>query len=573
MAFRNPKLLIIDDSEIDVKNLYINLADYWKNLIYKHVDNISEFQFAIHESSWDVIIAEYSLPQFNSLNALDLLKRNNKEIPFILYSKNANERIALAAIRYGANDYLYKGYSSRLILTIERELKYIDLKRKQRQTESQIFHMTYYDELTGLPTYKLFCEKASELLSGQIEQGRIAAIYSIEIERLPRISNASGHDIADALIKQFVYRSSVYLVKNCLFTRLEGGKFVFLKGDIANISDAQMFANELLKLSSMPFMIDNLEFYITLNIGVSIYPDDGEGIEILLANSESTLALNRGSWRNNYKFYTKEIGDASLRRMLLGASLRRAIEKNELVLYYQPIVDIQTGKIISAETLVRWNHPEFGLLSPDKFIPLAEETSIIVEIGKWVLLEACKQAKFWRDAGGDSISISVNISAIELSQSYYLAYIAEVLKKAKLDPDYLELEITESVLMQDTEDSIEVLRELRQMGVKIAIDNFGVGYSSLSCLKRYPIDVLKMDRSFAKDMIMNSDNSSIVNAIVALAKSLGISVLAKGIETQEQLDFLSQIKCHRAQGFLFGQPVAGENLLSLIKLRKTGTFA
>lgn len=573
MAIRNPKLLIIDDSETDVEELYINLTECCKNLFYKRIDNISDFQIAIHESSWDVIIAEYSLSQFDSLNALDILKRSSREIPFIIYSRNTNEQVALAAIRYGANDYLYKDNSFRLMLAIERELKYIDLRRMQRQTESRIFHMTYYDELTGLPTYKLFCEKAPELLSDQIDQGKIAALYSIEIAPLPGVSNTHGYDIADALIKQFVYRISVYVVKNCLFTRLEGGKFVFLKGDISNISDAQMFANDILKLGSMPFMVDGLEYYVTLNIGISIYPEDGEEMNVLLANSENTLSLDRGSWRNHYKFYTKEIGEASLMRTLLAASLRRAIEKNELVLHYQPIVDIQSGIIVGAETLVRWDHPEFGLLSPDKFIPLAEETSIIVEIGKWVLNEACKQAKFWRDAGGDPISIAVNISAIELNQSYYLSYITDALKKAKLDPDCLELEITESVLIRDAEESIRVLCELKQMGVKIAVDNFGVGYSSLSCLKKYPIDILKIDRSFAKDMIKNADSSCIVNAIVMLAKNFGILAIAKGIEIQEQLDFLSEIKCNRAQGFLFSQPVTAENLLSLIKQRKTGTFS
>lgn len=573
MVFRNPKLLIIDDSKTDAEDLSINLTECYKNLIYKRIDNITEFQIAIHESTWDVIIAEYSLSQFDSLNALDLLKRSNKEIPFIIYSKNTSEQVALAAIRYGASDYLYKGHSARLMLAIERELKYINLKCKQRQTESQIFHMTYYDELTGLPSYKLFCEKASGLLSRQIDRGKMVAVYFIEMERLPRISNTRGHAIADALIKQFVYHLSVYMGNNCLFTRLEGERFIFFKGDISNIYDAQMFANEILKLASVPIMLDDLEFYISLNIGISISPKDGDKIEVLLANLENTLSLDRGSWRNNYKFYTKEMGEASLKRTLLGASLRRAIEKNELVLYYQPIVDVPTGVIIGAESLVRWNHPEYGLLSPDKFIPLAEGTSVIVEMGKWVLLEACKQAKFWRNEGGDPISIAVNISAIELDQPHYLPYLAEVLKRTKLEPEYLELEITESVLIRDTEESIRVLRELKKMGVKIAIDNFGVGYSSLSCLKKYPIDVLKIDRSFAKGMLKNSDSSSIVNAIVALAKSLNISALAKGIETQEQLDFLNEIECSAAQGFLFSHPVTGKGLLSLIKQRKTGTFS
>lgn len=572
MVPRNPKLLIIDDCEIDDKSLYINLTEYWKKLIYKRVSSISEFLAALYDSSWDAIIAEYSLPQFDALNALDLLKRSGKEIPFFIYSKNTDENNALAAIRHGACDYVYKGCSFRLVFALERELKLIDLKRKQRQTESQFFHLAYYDELTGLPKYKLFCEKASEVLSNRSAQGKIAAVYSIKIDQLPTVGNSRGYNIADALIKQFVYRLSVHTGRNCLLTRLEGGRFTFLNGEVNTLDEVQIFASQILKLGSMPFMIENLEFYISLNIAITIYPDDGSDIEVLLTNSESTLAVNKGSWKNSYQFYTKEVSEISLRRTLLSASLRRALEKNEFVLYYQPIIDVKSGQITGVETLVRWDHPEFGLLQPDKFIPLADETSLIVEIGKWVLQEACKQARYWQDAGGEPISIAVNTSAIELGQSPYLNYITEVLKKERFDPALLELEITESVLMRDADTSIKVLRELKQMGIKIAIDNFGIGFTSLNCLKKYPIDILKMDRSLTNDMTTSADSLSIVNAIVGLAKNLGILVLAKGIETQEQLDLLTKMNCNKVQGFIFSEPVTGEKLLSFIKLRKTGTF-
>ncbi|MCW5598820.1 MAG: EAL domain-containing protein [Nitrosomonas sp.] len=572
MVPRNPKLLIIDDCEIDSKSLYINLAKYWKKLIYKRISSISEFQAALYDSSWDAVIAEYSLPQFDALNALDLLKRSGKEIPFFIYSKNTDENNALAAMRHGACDYLHKGFSFRLVFALERELKLIDLKRKQRQTESQFFHLAYYDELTGLPKYKLFCEKASEVLSNRSAQGKIAAIYSIKIEHLPTVGNSRGYNIADALIKQFVYRLSVHTGRNCLLTRLEGGRFTFLNGEVNTLDEVQVFANQILKLGSLPFMIENLEFYISLNIGITIYPDDGSDIEVLLTNSESTLAVNKGSWKNSYQFYTKEVSEISLQRTFLSASLRRALEKNEFVLYYQPIIDVKIGRITGVETLVRWDNPEFGLLQPDKFIPLADETSLIVDIGKWVLQEACKQARYWQDAGGEPISIAVNTSAIELGQSHYLNYITEVLKKERFDPALLELEITESVLMHDTDTSIKVLRELKQMGIKIAIDNFGIGFTSLNCLKKYPIDILKMDRSLTNDMTTSADSLSIVNAIVGLAKNLGVLVLAKGIETREQLDLLTKMNCNKVQGFIFSEPVTGEKLLSFIKLRKTGTF-
>jgi EAL domain-containing protein (putative c-di-GMP-specific phosphodiesterase class I) len=243
------------------------------------------------------------------------------------------------------------------------------------------------------------------------------------------------------------------------------------------------------------------------------------------------------------------------------------------VLHYQPVIDLRSGEIIAAEALVRWDHPEFGLLLPEKFIPIADETGYIIEIGKWVLYEACRQAKSWHDIGYKSISIAVNISAIELDQTQLINHVAGVLHTTGLDPNRLELEITESVMMQDAEASIRTLHELKQMGIRIAVDDFGTGYSSLSYLRRLPIDTIKIDQSFAKDMASNSDSAAIVTAIIALARSLNLTIQAEGIETQEQIEFLHKVNCHHAQGYLLNQPVSAESFLSLIEQRRTGTFS
>ena len=269
----------------------------------------------------------------------------------------------------------------------------------------------------------------------------------------------------------------------------------------------------------------------------------------------------------------KEIGEASSRRIKLERALRKAISKKELLLHYQPIVDLQTGGIMGAEALVRWNHPEFGLLSPDYFIPLAHETGIIIDIGKWVLQQACKQAKSWHDAGYNSLLIAVNISAIELDQYQLINHISEVLVETSMPPDLLELEITESVLMHDPETSIKTLQGLKEMGIKIAVDDFGTGYSSLSYLKRLPINILKIDRSFTRDIDTDPDSLAIIIAIIALAKSLDLSVLAEGIETKEQFEFLYNAQCDRAQGFLFSKPVNAMSFMALLEQRKTGTLA
>ena len=259
--------------------------------------------------------------------------------------------------------------------------------------------------------------------------------------------------------------------------------------------------------------------------------------------------------------------------MKLERSLRKSIDNKELILHYQPIVDMRTGSIIGSEALVRWNHPEFGMILPDQFIPIADETGFIIDIGKWVLREACAQTKQWHDAGYDSLSISVNVSAIELDQSHFLTNVSNVLAEIDLCPDALELEITESVLMQDSDTSIRILRELKDMGVKIAVDDFGTGYSSLNYLKRLPIDILRIDRSFTRDIVSDSDSSAIVIAIISLVRNLGLCALAEGVETKDQFDFLYQEECDRAQGYLFSKPVCAKYFHFLLEQRKTGTLS
>lgn len=572
MPYSNLKLLIIDHSEADVNRLREDLARNGKQLLYKHVDSLAGFQSALNESSWDAIVSEYSMAGFDALRALDLLKASNQFIPFIVYTSVTDEQTVLSVLRKGASDCVQKGHSMHLKMVIDRELEYMDLKRRKRQADSYIYRMTYFDELTGLPKRNLFCEKVASLLSDDArEDGTFSAVYFIDVDRLPRINSTYGFGVGDILIQQLANRLSIYSNRECILTRIDGSKFAFFHAGLTNVHQVQLFANQILRLTATPFTINNLELYVTLNMGICIYPDDGKNIEMLLANAENTLSFRKETWRNTYKFYAKEIGEASSQRMDLELSLRRAIDNKELVLHYQPVIDLGTHEIIGVEALVRWNHPEFGLLMPDKFIPIADETGFIIEIGKWVLYEACKQAKAWQETGHESIFIAVNISAIELDQSQLINHVAGVLHTTELNPNRLELEITESVLMQDAEASIRTLHELKQMGVRIAIDDFGTGYSSLSYLRRFPIDIIKIDRSFAKDMASDSDNSAIVTAIIALAKSLDLTVEAGGVETQAQLEFLHKAGCHHAQGYLFSHPVTADKLFALIEQRKTGT--
>ncbi|SEJ11152.1 EAL domain-containing protein [Nitrosomonas eutropha] len=574
MSYGKLKLLIIGHSKADVNQLSTDFSRNGKQLIYQHANSLPDVRAALDTSSWDAVIAEYSMAGFDALQVLDLLKTRHQTTPFILYTSITDEQVILSALRNGASDCVPKGHSTRLILAINRGFELMDLKRRKRQADSHIYRMTYYDELTGLPKHNLFCEKAAALLSNNaVIDGMIAAIYFIDINRLSRINSKYGYSINDQLIQQFASRLSIYSDNSCILARTEGGNFVFLKTSLASTSQAQIFANQLLKLATTPFIINDLEFYITLTIGICLYPRDGREIEVLLANAENASSFTRKIWPNTYRFYAREIGEASLQKVKIEQSLQKIINDKELVLHYQPVIDLMTGKIIGVEALVRWRHPELGLIPPDKFVPLAIESGSIVKIGKWVLHEACRQAKSWQDAGLEPAFIAVNLSAIELDQLQLINHVAEALHATGLDPSKLELEINESVLMQDIDGSTRILNELKKMGVKIVMDNFGTGYSSLNHLRRLPIDTIKIGQPLVQDIASKSDSSVIITAIIALARNLGMQIRAEGVQSQTQLDFLKQANCHHVQGFLFTPPLSAEHFLPLIEQRKTGTFS
>ena len=562
------RVLMVEDSEDDAHLLCSELATAGQELTYKQVDCLSGMQAALQESDWDIVISDHSMPSFSSLEALDLLKQSGKDIPFIIYSGNIGEQVAISAMRHGAHDYIYKGNRARLVPSIERELKNAAIRRAQKQAEDHIYQLAYHDELTGLPKRNLFCEKVAKMLSQRADAGAAAALYFIDLDRLMRINNTYGYAMGDALIRQVAQRLQNCVGDGGVLARIGGDKFAVFRGSIDDLHEIQAFADHLMESFTVPFAIDNLEFDVTLSMGICTYPADGEDVSTLLVNAESAMMLAKTLWRNNYKHYVKEMGEASSRRLALETSLRRAVERRELLVQYQPIVDLRTGSFTGAEALVRWNHPQFGLLAPDKFIPLADETGLIIEIGEWVLHHACMQMKSWHDMGFYPMTISVNVSAVQLGQPQLLNHVAGVLDKTGLDPACLELEITESVLMQDAEATINMLRALKEMRIKISVDDFGTGFSSLSYLKRFPIDILKIDKSFTRDIDMDPDNSAIVTAIAALARSLNLSVLAEGVESKQQLDFLREEKCDRVQGFFFSKPLNPEVLLSVMEEKR-----
>jgi len=341
--------------------------------------------------------------------------------------------------------------------------------------------------------------------------------------------------------------------------RQGGDEFVILLAEIERLQDAALIAEKLITAFTVPHLVSGHELHVTLSIGISVYPDDSLNAESVMQNADTAMYHAKACGRNNYQFFTADMNANAVRRLSVENSLRRALKHGEFKLHYQPQIDISSGEMTGCEALIRWLDPEFGMIYPVHFVSIAEECGLIVPIGRWVMREACRQVKAWLDSGLDAVPVSVNISAVEFRHKNFLEGVSQILKETGLAPCYLELELTEGILMHDAEASALVLEALKRMGLKLAIDDFGTGYSSLSYLKRFPIDTLKIDQSFVRDIATDTDGATIVSAVIGMGKNLNQRVIAEGVETPDQLDFLRTQRCAVGQGYLFGHPASAED--------------
>lgn len=433
----------------------------------------------------------------------------------------------------------------------------------RKQAEERLRVLAYHDPLTGLPNRALFHTLLSQALAKAQRHHRLGAVLFIDLDRFKNINDTLGHPVGDLLLKEAATRLMACLRQSDTIARLGGDEFTILLEEIAHERDAIIVAQKILAALAEPFNLAGHEVFVTASIGISLFPHDGNDVEALLKNADTALYRTKEQGRNGYTLYTAEMNALALKRMALENSLRRAVERSEFLLHYQPRVALDTGRVICVEALLRWQHPELGLVMPDQFISLAEETGLIMPVGEWVLRTACAQAKAWQASGFPALRVSVNLSARQFSQPGIVAQVAKALSDAGLAPNSLELELTESTVMQDAEDAIAKLNALKQLGVYLSIDDFGAGYSSLEYLKHFPIDTLKIDRSFVQDVPGNSDDGAIVRAIIAMAHSLKIKVTAEGVETAEQLGFLRAYQCDEMQGYYFGMPLPTHEFLKL----------
>ena len=428
----------------------------------------------------------------------------------------------------------------------------------------KLAHLAHHDFLTDLPNRLLLNDRITQAITLAQRGGTQLAVLFLDLDKFKHINDSLGHEAGDKLLQSVTRRLSACVRNSDTVSRQGGDEFVILLTGGKYGEEAALTADKILAELALPHHVDKHELHITASIGISVYPEDGQNAETLIKNADTAMYHAKEKGRNNFQFFSSEMNTRAVARQIIEAHLRFALEKGEFLLHYQPKVNLDTGMITGAEALLRWKHSEWGMIPPEKFVSIAEDCGLIVPIGRWVLREACTQAKQWLDAGLMSGSIAVNISALEFRKANFVEGVRDILSDTGLGADSLQLEITESVLMRDAESSTSILQDLKNIGVRLAVDDFGTGYSSLGYLQRFPIDALKIDRSFVHDIGSAAHDGLIVGAVIGMGNNLHLQVVAEGVENQEQLAFLRGAHCDEGQGYVFSRPLVASQFAKLL---------
>lgn len=434
---------------------------------------------------------------------------------------------------------------------------------ENKQAIERINYLAHYDVLTDLPNRVSMQGRVADILAKAKISGTKVAILFVDLDRFKAINDSLGHHAGDAVLKGVASRLKACMRASDVVSRLGGDEFVVVLPQ-TDAEGAKEVASKIREALSVPYVFDNQNLTVTPTIGISVFPDDGEDADTLIRNADSALYHAKDGGRNNYLFFTQRMNLAAIERMVLENGMRAALDRNEFVLHYQPQIELETGTLVGCEALIRWQHPERGLLQPARFIPLAEESDLIVAMGDWVTREACRQNAAWQGAGLPPLTVSVNLSARQLVNRSLTKTVLDILRENRLAPHYLELELTESMLMDNAGTPVNVIAELANHGVTFAIDDFGTGYSNLAYLRRFPIHRLKLDQSFVRGITSHQGDAAIVHAVLGLASNLGLKVLAEGVETSEQLEFLRNEGCDEIQGYFIGKPMPADQFAALL---------
>lgn len=563
-------ILVVDDEIISRSTIEILLTAEGYELIF--AENGKEALVKAAELIPDLMLLDVMMPEMNGFEVCQQLRANPRttKLPVVMITALDDRESRLRGLEVGADDFMSKPFDRAELRARIRTITRLNRYRRLVETEEKLVYLANYDTLTNLPNRNLLIERLQQSLGHARRNHQRVAVLVLDLDSFRIINDSFGHDCADNLLRE-IARRLIPIVSEIEATvaRVSGDEFVIVFDSDNLVKEVSEVAQRLLNHISKPIMLNKHEIIVTASVGISVYPSDGEEAAILLKNANTAVSRAKAAGKNTYQFFTTEMNQVALKRLILENQLRRVLERKELCLFYQPQIALNTGQIVGVEALLRWQHPESGLLSPNQFVAVAEEMDLIIPIGEWVLRTACLQNQAWQVAGLPPIRISINVSSRQFKPAHWLQTIKNVLQESQLAPNYLELELTESVLMAENNDNnnniVAVLTELRTMGVQIAIDDFGTGYSSLSYLKRLPVNTLKIDRSFVQDINFNRDDAAIITAIIALAHSLHLAVVAEGVENQEQLLFLQSRQCEIVQGYLFSPPLSQTEMTKLLQ--------
>ncbi len=550
-------LLAVEDNPGDARLLREMLRDEGGyNACLLHASNMAEAEVILGDHAVDIILLDLGLPDVQGLDAVRRARAAAPRLPLIVLTGLDDEEVAGQALQEGAQDYIIKGQIDLrgLLRAIRYAVERKSMEDSARDMALKIAHTAKHDDLTGLPNRVLLSDRIDFAISLAMRHKTKLAVLFLDLDGFKHINDSLGHSTGDELLKSIGGRVLSSVRGADTVSRQGGDEFVVLLADVQRAEDAAISATRILESVAQVHNIDEQDLHVTASLGISIYPDDGHNAETLIKNADTAMYQAKDMGRHTYQFFKPAMNDRAVERLSIETDLRRALERNELELHYQPKVDLATGLISGAEALLRWNHPIRGWIPPAQFISVAEDCRLILPIGEWVLREACRQAQRWRADGLSFGSMAVNVSAVQFREHNFAQRVFSVLAQAGMDPKRLELELTESVLMTGAESTASTLQTLRRAGVKVALDDFGTGYSSLSYLERFPVDCLKIDQSFIRQISAVGAKNTLVTAIINMAHTLGLRVVAEGIETENELKFIKSCGCDEGQGYYFSRP-------------------
>lgn len=526
------------------------------------VETRHDFLNQVAGKDWDLILSDYALPAFDGLTALEIATRKCPDTPFIFVTGTLGEDTAVESLKRGATDYVLKQGMKRLSGSVRRALnERAEKKRREKveveldRSEERLRFLACHDALTCLPNRTLFEDRLAQILSDAGRRGEHVALVFIDLDRFKDVNEWLGHTAGDIVLKESAARLRKCARNSDTVARLGGDEFVIVLGGISDSTDAVMAADRIKQEFANEFAVNGTSITTTCSMGISIFPADGSDPETLLKHADIALFSAKEGGRNGWRFFTQEMNAQARQRLSMEAAMRQAIQKEQFFLEYQPQMEIATGRIVGAEALLRWRHPEMGLIPPSTFIPVAENNGEILVIGEWVLRTACTQARLWQKEGMPPVVVAVNVSGVQLRQGCLPTTIKRLLEETGLAPQHLALEITESVLLPGDDQIAAQMLKLKEMGLSLALDDFGTGYSSFAYMRRFRFDKLKVDGSFVKALTTSQTDAQITSAIIGMGKILDMKVIAECVETGDELDFLRTHGCDEMQGYYFSRPL------------------